>query len=453
MMLSYRYHVTAWIAGSLMLAGLAIFLFMALFLMHSEADAGRHDLLYLALSITDRLPQDEEAAADPAVFAMVGDYVRFTDRQERIAFSIYTREGRLLHATDGAPRLQDLPAPPTGKIYSYTWRPRGIEEWSYGLRLRSENWEVLLRSSGHEETLEQLLTALSVYLLLVASMSLLIGLWVSRRVVAPLAQIARTAQQLSKGHLDARIGAESMPHVELQQLADQLDASFEQLEQLFGRVSEFSANVAHELRTPLTVLRGNLEVGLRQERDVVDYQEALASGIEAIAHLQHLVESLLLLSQPTSRLAERFEKVDLAARIAMVVDQVEFLADEAGITLAIQTQDDVHVQGVPTLLTRMIYNPIHNAIKYAPAGSTVLVTLETHEDQAVLRVRDEGEGVPAEHLARIFDRFYQVDRSRTAGTGLGLSIAQWIVTAHRGHIEAASEAGRGTTITITLPLA
>jgi signal transduction histidine kinase len=129
------------------------------------------------------------------------------------------------------------------------------------------------------------------------------------------------------------------------------------------------------------------------------------------------------------------------------------LAESRGLRLAVR-HDPVRVSGDEVRLRQVFYNLLDNAIKHTPAGGEVGVRVEARGGDAVVTVRDNGEGIPPEHLPRVFDRFYRVDRARSrehGGTGLGLSIVKSVVAAHGGHIELESAPGRGTTCTVTLP--
>jgi signal transduction histidine kinase len=130
------------------------------------------------------------------------------------------------------------------------------------------------------------------------------------------------------------------------------------------------------------------------------------------------------------------------------------LAEARGLRLADETDGEVRARGEPARLRQVFFNALDNAIKYTPAGGTVAVRATRRGPEAVVSVADTGEGIPPEHLPRVFDRFYRVDKARSreqGGTGLGLSIAKGIVESHGGRIELDSAPGRGTTCTMTLP--
>jgi signal transduction histidine kinase len=150
------------------------------------------------------------------------------------------------------------------------------------------------------------------------------------------------------------------------------------------------------------------------------------------------------------------EPVDLSALVAGVVETMRPLADARGIGLQADIANGVRLAGDGARLRQVFFNLLDNAIKYTPEGGRIEVRAEGRDRDTVVVVRDTGVGIPAEHLPRVFDRFYRVDKARSreeGGTGLGLSISKSIVAAHGGRIELSSTPGQGTTCTVTLPVA
>ena len=217
---------------------------------------------------------------------------------------------------------------------------------------------------------------------------------------------------------------------------------------------EFTANVSHELKTPLTSISGYAEMienGIAKQADVVPFAARIHS--EA-TRMIHLVEDLLELSKlderaelPNSRPVSLLE---VANRVAVRLGE---LAGRRGVTIEV-TGSDKTVQGDPTLLEELAANLCENGIKYNHEGGRVTITLSGDDTAPCLQVSDTGVGIPKEHQARVFERFYRVDKSRskeTGGTGLGLSIAKHIAQLHRAALSLTSEVGRGTTMTVQFP--
>jgi signal transduction histidine kinase len=178
--------------------------------------------------------------------------------------------------------------------------------------------------------------------------------------------------------------------------------------------------------------------------------------LDSAERMSGIVESLLLLSRADSgqSLIKR-EPVALAEALLAAYEQSEPVAQRHGVMLLVEDVEELFVEGDALWLNQIITNLLTNGAKYTGEGGTVTVSLKREEDEAVLRVRDTGIGIPPEHLPHIFDRFYRVDsgRARAAGgVGLGLSITRWAVEEHGGTIGVTSEAGVGSEFSVRLPL-
>jgi signal transduction histidine kinase len=216
---------------------------------------------------------------------------------------------------------------------------------------------------------------------------------------------------------------------------------------------DFIADASHELRTPLTVLRGNAEqalaLGAQTPRDLL---EDIAG--EAI-RMSRLVDDLLLLARSdAAALPLALERVDAEPFLAEVAARAQALAG-APSRLTVDIAADGALEVDPARLEQAVLILIDNAVKYGRADGGIQLTAQEHDGRLLLSVRDDGPGIPADDLPHIFERFYRVDRTRarsSGGAGLGLAIANSIVLAHGGQIDVDSVVGRGTTMTISLPL-
>lgn len=230
------------------------------------------------------------------------------------------------------------------------------------------------------------------------------------------------------------------------------------IQQAFTRQQEFVADASHELRTPLTVLRSATDL-LNRHRD-----EPLAANGELfddvrqeIARLERLAGDLLTLARSDfGEIALAVGEVDLASLTADVVRRMKPLAQERGVKLDHQAPDGaLFLEADPDRLQQVLLILLDNALKHTPSGGQITARVRRHGGEAVLEISDTGEGIPPEHLPRVFDRFYRVDRARSrarGGAGLGLAIARSLVEAHGGQLELASAPGAGTTATVRLPL-
>jgi two-component system phosphate regulon sensor histidine kinase PhoR len=219
---------------------------------------------------------------------------------------------------------------------------------------------------------------------------------------------------------------------------------------------DFVANASHELKTPVAAVRALADTLQTALPDDPEAGQRFADRIGREAErLEALVRDLLDLSR-VERGTLDVEPVDLVGMVKEVVGGYADLAEERRIRLDTELRPGISMRGDRAQLGLLLSNLIDNALRYTPAGGTVCVRLDPAESRAVLQVADTGEGIPASELPRVFERFYRVDKARarqTGGTGLGLAIVRHVAEAHGGTVRVDSELARGTTFTVTLPLA
>ncbi|HET9015548.1 MAG TPA: HAMP domain-containing sensor histidine kinase [Thermomicrobiaceae bacterium] len=231
------------------------------------------------------------------------------------------------------------------------------------------------------------------------------------------------------------------------------------IEFAFRRQQEFVADASHELRTPLTVLRASADLLNQHRTEPLDANGQLFDDFRhELERLERLANDLLLLARADlGEVDLAVAPVDLGLLADEVVRRTLALARTRLVALAFAGADqDLTVEVDPDRIQQVLLILIDNALKHTPAGGTVTVGVQRQGGDAILSVRDTGEGIASEHLPRLFDRFYRVDRARThvdVGAGLGLPIARSLVEAHGGHLSLSSVPGVGTVVTIRLPLA
>jgi signal transduction histidine kinase len=206
----------------------------------------------------------------------------------------------------------------------------------------------------------------------------------------------------------------------------------------------------------LTILRGELELALRSDKNIEQYQDILLSALEEVVRLTNVVETLLELSKAEAgQIKMNFEKTNLSRLILDIAEDAEILAESKDIKVKKNIQDDIYVYIDSARIHQAALNIVDNAVKYTPQGGEIKIELTNNLNYAHLTVSDTGVGIPEDELKHIFDRFYRVDKSRsgtTHGAGLGLSIVKWIVDAHNGQIEVESILNEGSTFIIKLPV-
>jgi heavy metal sensor kinase len=289
-------------------------------------------------------------------------------------------------------------------------------------------------------------------LLLLASLG---GNFIIRKALKPVKSVVQTAKDISADDLSLRIEA-GQRQDEIGELVDTFNDMISRLEKSVKKIKQFSGDVSHELRTPLTIIRGEIEVLLRKERNKEEYQKTLKSTLEEAAYLERIIDDLLFLSRIEALEKKEFDKsAQLDEILLKVVESQELAAKNKGITLDVTKVDPIKIRGEEILLERMVTNIIDNAIRYTQPGGNVEVSLEKKDGTPTLQVQDSGIGIPRESLPLIFDRFYVVDKSRfkeTGGLGLGLSIVKQVADSHGAKIEVESEVNTGTSFLIRFPI-
>lgn len=279
------------------------------------------------------------------------------------------------------------------------------------------------------------------------------GAVVARRGLSPLRKIARRTAKVTISHLHERLDIHRWPR-EIVTLVKALNKMLERIETAFTRLSQFSGDLAHELRTPINNIMGETEIALTRGRSVEEYQHVLASNLEECQRLSRMIDSLLFLARSENPKTQiQPVQFNVHPVLLSIVEFHEAVAAEKSI--AITCEGDAVLFADPILFRRAVNNLLSNALKYTPSGGKVMLTVSQSDSQDVqIAVQDTGEGIPAEHLSKIFDRFYRVDAARSkhsGGTGLGLAIVKSIMDLHNGSITLVSEPGVGSTMTLIFP--
>lgn len=271
----------------------------------------------------------------------------------------------------------------------------------------------------------------------------LLGWVAARRGLAPIREMTHVAQSITASRLHDRLPTAALP-MELVDLAAAFNGMLSRLEDSFRRLSEFSSDLAHELRTPIGSLMTQTHVALSRTRSAEEYREVLYSNSEEYERLARMIADMLFLAKSDNGLiVPRSESVDLAVEVRELFEFYDALAEDQGVSLALAGNGTV--DGERLMIRRAISNLLSNAINHTRRGGCVNVRIEHAGDERVrLSVENPGDGIAAEHLPRVFDRFYRVDPSRqrsTDGAGLGLAITKSIVAAHNGTVRAYSAGG------------
>ncbi len=311
--------------------------------------------------------------------------------------------------------------------------------------------------------LEKMLFGFRIILICAIPITLLIaaigGWFLAKRAFDPIERIINEAALITSANLHRRLPVAPVQD-ELSKLSQTLNQMIERLERSFQAQKQFTADASHELRTPLTILKGEMEVALQKPRETKEYEELLNSSLEEVQRLQKIVGDLLFLSQIESgKMTLHCDEVRLDELLIAAVKKVIPIAKSKKIEITLKLeeneQNEIVIDADSSKLINVFLNLLDNAVKYSPQDSAVRCSLTMSEGQAMVSITDNGSGVPAEHIGRIFDRFYRVEHTRTnetSGTGLGLAIAKAVVEAHKGTIALTSEIAKGTTVNVSFPL-
>jgi heavy metal sensor kinase len=279
------------------------------------------------------------------------------------------------------------------------------------------------------------------------------GYFLAARALAPIDKVTRTAHDISANDLSARL---NLPETddEVGRLVATFDSMLDRLDDAFRRERQFTADASHELRTPLSAVQTIIGSTLARPRTAVEYQQALVDLSQEAERMRALTEGLLQLArQDAVRQPAKFEAVDLSTLLKDVIDSFSPLAEEKGLELIDLVPDNgLTLMGDRDSLIRLFVNLLDNAIKYTEQGAVTISAQARDERLLEVIISDTGIGITAEHLPRVFDRFYRVDESRSKnGMGLGLAIVQNIARAHGGTVTVESKVGQGTSFVVQLP--
>lgn len=391
-------------------------------------------------------PDDVVAHKDRLIALVLGDNAN--------GLRVIDRNGRLLidHVPMGYEWVIQPVVPDDQRIV-----PESIQSWKdqSGVEIRGVTTAATLKDGESvtiavARSLADRMALLAKYQRDVA-LSLLTGLLVAvllsyllvRRALRPLRTMANSASAITAQRLSTRMPLKDAP-TELLALATSLNDMLARLEQGFVRVWQFTVDLAHDLRTPVGNLRGANEVALNRHRTIAEYEALLGSNIEECDRVSRTIESVLFLARAESpQFALQRVMLDTKQELHRIADYFEGLSSEAGVTIIVEASATVFADR--DLFRRAVNNLLSNALRYTPSGPAIHLRAVNTEHGVDVSVENPGRGIAPEHLDKLFDRFYRVDRSRSDSansTGLGLSIVNSIMELHGGSVSVQSEPNR-----------
>src|SRR5258708_9365756 len=303
--------------------------------------------------------------------------------------------------------------------------------------------------------LNQQMIWLGVGFAVVATVALVGGFLLVRRALRPVDEIMRSAERITSHSLSERLVVHPTGD-EFEHLSLALNRMITRLDEAFQYNQRFLADASHELRTPLTILRAELEEMVQRDELDDSSRERMGNLLAEVERLSRIVENLFTLSRfDAGQAYSEHSRFDLGKLAVGTSDQMLLLAEDKRLAVACLTADPVFVEGDRARLKQVIVNLLDNAIKYTPSGGWVKLSVTARGNESICEVADNGIGIPAQSISRVFDRFYRVDQARSrelGGAGIWLSIVKSICTAHQGRVEVESTEGLGSIFRVYLPL-
>lgn len=304
-----------------------------------------------------------------------------------------------------------------------------------------------------QKSLNSSLATLGVVFTLLLLPAILGGRVLAAKIMHPVSQISNKMEAITSEHLEERIDNPKSSD-EIEKLVIAFNKLLDRLQESFQRERQFIGDVAHELKTPVATLRSGIELTLLKERTNQEYKQALEETLIDADRLSTIIKNILDLAWLEADNANLGENhFDLSHTFHELKEIAVKLAAQKHLAIKGNIAPDIIISGTENKITRAILNVIDNAVKYTPDNASVSISLYQEKKQAIVVIKDTGIGIPEKDLPHIFERFYRGSKTaKTLGSGLGLAIAQGIIRAHHGNIKVLSRAGKGTTVTIHLPL-
>lgn len=318
------------------------------------------------------------------------------------------------------------------------------------------NIYVLKNVNQVSEIYDRLNTLSIIFICIGVAIAIIMSIILGQKIVRPIKNIIRTTEKITTDDLNQRI-EEPKQDDELKTLTQIINQMLDRLENSFENQTKFVSDASHELRTPLAIIKGYAEIiKKRRFSDEEIFEESIDSIINETENMKNLVQKLLFLAKgEITKINTNFQIIEMKEFVQQIHTDTEVSSKSHKFYL--EKNEEYKVEADVTLLQQAIRALIENAIKYSEENTNIYIeSIIKDGKKGIVSIRDEGVGISEEDTKRIFDRFYRVDDSRTkatGGTGLGLAIVKRIVEIHKGEIEILSELGKGTKISIILPLA
>lgn len=385
---------------------------------------------------------------------------------DRMHLRLFGPDGRVLFASDAF----QVPAEYLGRSAPLDDEPTDFRLWhspagnryfatsAYGRFGKPLKQQLLISVAldvreEHDRTLSQFGRRLAFAAAAGAILAVLLGSLLAYHGLRPVRQFAASAALINSKRLHKRLDESTAP-AELAQLVEAFNSMLARLEESFRQLEDFSSDLAHELRTPINNLMGQTEVALSGVRTAEEYCKLLQVNLEECNRLSRMISDMLFLANASQQhLSVKREGIDVRTEIEKVLEFYDALLEDKGVQVSLRGKATVSADRI--LLQRAIINLVSNAVRHTQKGETIGVVVgQETGGGASIEVNNPGPGIPAEHLPRIFDRLYRIERAREhsqESSGLGLAIVKSIMQLHGGTVTASSEPGDLTRFRLRFP--
>ncbi|WP_160721084.1 HAMP domain-containing sensor histidine kinase [Bacillus sp. USDA818B3_A] len=369
---------------------------------------------------------------------------------------VYDQNGNVI-VSDKNGDFPVLEASPTSKLVTQKVSVEGIEAYVARAPLKGDNFtgtiEIVRQLSTYRRMMGNLFWVMTIFGLAAILFSAISGFLLAKQLLKPVKDLAMAMKDIKEKGFQERMVIYKQKD-ELTALTNVFNEMMDEIEKSFLLQKQFVEDASHELRTPVSILEGHLSLLNRWgKKDPVILDESLEASVQEVTRLKKLINDLLLMTRAEHPRIKNEEWTDLSETLQQLVKSLEIVHPDYNLFLEVGSSlpkisiSRQHLEQIMIIL-------LDNAIQYSINNKSVWISAKQEGEEMIVSVVDSGIGIPSEHLAKVFNRFYRVDKARSrenGGTGLGLSIAQRIIKKYNGSISIESKEGVGTKVKIVLP--
>ena len=384
------------------------------------------------------------------------------DNADEIFLRLLDRTGTALFSTDMSHWRSLQPDMPALRMLTLTSDP-----WLETVRVEDDEYparvitgliapDTILQigesTADKEEFMELLLGIFTITFLVFTAFAALVGWFMARKAMRGVEEVTLAAEDVANGTLDRHVAVKAQGE-EIARLASTFNIMVDRIRALITGIRDITDNIAHDLRSPVARIRASAELTLSHESTNDEYRTSAADIIEECDRMMEMINTTLDVTEAEAGAASFSEDdIDITTLVQDACELFEPVAEDRHIRLTVSTVSGARIRGNPQQLQRMLANLLDNALKYTPDSGQVDVCMSLDNGCITITVSDTGIGISASSQARVFDRSFRCDESRSqSGFGLGLSLARAVARSHGGDITVSSVPDKGSTFTVTLP--